>query len=501
MNLSDLQIQAQVRTPWQALDLGVLMARRWFRPLWLAWLLPAMLMFLPLSLLFAEDPWIVSLTIWWLKPLFERLPLLLLSRFLFNECSLRGLTWRQLLSTWLFDCIPALLWRRPDPRRSFSLAVTVLERQKGRSRATRCRTLAYNGGSAAVWLTLVLAHVELLLMLAGPALVLMLAGDFIELDWLLLFSTEHGLLAHLSNAFSLLCMSLVAPFYVASGFALYINRRIELEAWDLELLFRQIAHERKGPARGPRGAGTAAMVLAAGLGLSLALAVWSGPVMAAPPAELAPAQSKEEMLVLLESPPFVIEQEQTRWRWKERDADTTESDHWQDDWLKGAGTGSFDGTGLFRAAEVLLWIGAGVLLMLLARVLVRHVRLSGAPSESVPEAGSPSVLMGMSIAADSLPADIHAAVAAALDRGDTRAALSLVYRYALHRLVHHYGVAVESWHTELECATAVKRHEGLGLGGEFDELTRAWLRLAYAHEQPSRAQVEQLLATLGRVLA
>jgi hypothetical protein len=29
------------------------------------------------------------------------------------------------------------------------------------------------------------------------------------------------------------------PFYVASGFALYLNRRAELEAWDIEQEFRR----------------------------------------------------------------------------------------------------------------------------------------------------------------------------------------------------------------------------------------------------------------------
>ena len=28
------------------------------------------------------------------------------------------------------------------------------------------------------------------------------------------------------------------PFYVAAGFALYLNRRAELEAWDIEQEFR-----------------------------------------------------------------------------------------------------------------------------------------------------------------------------------------------------------------------------------------------------------------------
>jgi hypothetical protein len=34
-------------------------------------------------------------------------------------------------------------------------------------------------------------------------------------------------------------IAFVEPFYVASGFALYLNRRAELEAWDIEQEFRR----------------------------------------------------------------------------------------------------------------------------------------------------------------------------------------------------------------------------------------------------------------------
>ena len=36
-----------------------------------------------------------------------------------------------------------------------------------------------------------------------------------------------------------LAVFIVEPFYVASGFAMYLNRRVELEAWDIEQDFRR----------------------------------------------------------------------------------------------------------------------------------------------------------------------------------------------------------------------------------------------------------------------
>jgi hypothetical protein len=44
------------------------------------------------------------------------------------------------------------------------------------------------------------------------------------------------------TAISLLCFAgavlLVEPFFVGAGFAMYLNRRVELEAWDIEQEFR-----------------------------------------------------------------------------------------------------------------------------------------------------------------------------------------------------------------------------------------------------------------------
>ena len=34
-------------------------------------------------------------------------------------------------------------------------------------------------------------------------------------------------------------VAIVEPFFVAAGFGLYLNRRVELEAWDIEQEFRR----------------------------------------------------------------------------------------------------------------------------------------------------------------------------------------------------------------------------------------------------------------------
>ena len=42
MNLSKISVQVRPRNPYEAIDLGFVMARRWFIPLVLLWLIPAL---------------------------------------------------------------------------------------------------------------------------------------------------------------------------------------------------------------------------------------------------------------------------------------------------------------------------------------------------------------------------------------------------------------------------------------------------------------------------
>ena len=46
----------------------------------------------------------------------------------------------------------------------------------------------------------------------------------------------HALAPTLRTRWSVLFLE---PFYVAAGFAMYLNRRAELEAWDIEQEFRR----------------------------------------------------------------------------------------------------------------------------------------------------------------------------------------------------------------------------------------------------------------------
>jgi hypothetical protein len=138
MNLDKLQVNACLRSGWQAVDLGFLMARAWWRQIYVASLVPLLPLSIVLLLVFSQSPLWSLLFIWWLKPFWERLPLYIASRMLFDE---EPGAWSNMKSLPLKDILPWLLWRRFSVQRAFDNPVTVLEELKGAARRERLRTL------------------------------------------------------------------------------------------------------------------------------------------------------------------------------------------------------------------------------------------------------------------------------------------------------------------------------------------------------------------------
>ncbi|MET0050529.1 MAG: hypothetical protein ABW095_05540, partial [Candidatus Thiodiazotropha sp.] len=234
MELDRIAIKLRPRNSWEGIDLGFAMGQSWFRPLWLLWLgsaLPVMLVLtlLPLPL------WLSGLLLWWLKPLYEPPLLYWLSRRVFSEeLSLKSVfrSWRRIVLPQLFA---ALTWRRFMGSRSFFMPVVVLEGLRGKRRAERIRVLG-RSTQAGFWLTLVGIHIETILQIGLLVLIFsLIPEDLLWTDWQTYLFEPDLATEWLQHFVATLVMSLFAPFYVAGGFALYLTRRSQLEAWDLEL--------------------------------------------------------------------------------------------------------------------------------------------------------------------------------------------------------------------------------------------------------------------------
>ena len=131
-----------------------------------------------------------------------------------------------------------------------------------------------------------------------------------------------------------------------------------------------------------------------------------------------------------------------------------------------------------QSTRVLVWgvvaLAAALLLFYLVRVLPAH-RIRGRDDELV----APTHVRDLDIRPESLPADIGLAARTLWDRGERRAALSLLYRGLLSRLAHVHRVPIRDSSTEGDCLDLAVRHLVEEKHTYSSRLIRVWQRVVY----------------------
>jgi hypothetical protein len=180
------------------------------------------------------------LALWWLKPCLDRPVLFALSRAAFGRRVGLADLWREQRAALWSGLLTALTLRRLSPWRAFTQPVMLLEGQRGAARARRLRALLGPRTLVAGTLTFLFSLSELILALALLSLLYWLAprGYSPELD-ALFSATAPAWVGPLFAAGYALVLTMNEPFYVAAGFGMYLNRRMELEAWDIEKELRR----------------------------------------------------------------------------------------------------------------------------------------------------------------------------------------------------------------------------------------------------------------------
>jgi len=493
VDLERIQTVLRPRTPAEAVDLGVLLGRRWWWRLAAAWALTAGPVLAAAHLLLWDHLILAGLAVWWFKPLYEKAPLYYLSRALFDDAPpLRALA-RHPGRYLGRELIGDLTWARLRPNRAFAAPVALLEGLRGRQRRTRMALLG-RGQSTASWLTVVFAHFEGVLYLSLIVLAWGLIPSHLTPELTAYFRDPLPWLMAVDNLVLTLVMAAVAPFYVAAGFALYLNRRVALEGWDIELDFRRLRQRLEG-ARAPAAA---AVLLAAAL---LAL-LPSGPVRAEPaPRPEAALRDRQAAAALMEevlsADAFGKEETITTWQPRFR-AEADQADDGGGDWGWLRDLGQF----LASAGEGLLWLLAGAAAVAVLLFLQRWLAQVERPQRPRrPATDGPEVLFGLAVTPESLPADVAGRARALCREGRTREALSLLYRASIARLIDRFEVIIPASATEGECLRRARPALGPDGGRLFARLTAAWQQLAYAHRTPEAAAVEALCQEWPTVFA
>lgn len=494
MELERLIPDVRPRDNWEASDLGVLMAREWYGALWLCFVAPMLLMTV-LGLAFLSDsPTLLSLWVWWFKPLYERIPLHYLSRSIFAAApALPALLQRpwQAMGT---ELLAALTYRRLSLRRSFAAPVYVLERLTGAGAAERNRTLSLQTEPFANWLTIIGVHIESALLMGLLFAAYLFLPDQVTSGFFEDVQYEAPWVDWIISVMSIAVFSFFGPFYVASGFALYLNRRVQLEAWDVEIAFRRLA-ERLAPREGtkpPRG-GAVALILCIS-----AAALLVTPAEALSSASSAdPVQSREVIDEVLAEPDFHSQETRRYPKFLQGWLDSTLSPDEPE-------SADVDGLlalmrGLATFFEALLWVSVVLLVVWLGAKLTGFTRVGLPAPARAPSA--PASVFGIDLLQTPLPVDVPATARELWEAGDQRAALSLLLRAQLLRMVNDHGCHFRTGDTEQDCLDEVRRRAPVIDHRAFAALLNLWQRVAYAHRSPHWSEFDQVCRSLHALTA
>lgn len=544
MRLETLTVELRPRSSWEAMELGSALVRRHAAAVWVPWLLVTGLCFALLNLgAWALDmPWLAGLLLWWLRPVFDRIPLYVLSRAVFGNVPRIGETLRAQLRWGWRPMLGHLTFRRFSPFRAAMLPVDLLEGSDKARIGERRRVIGGGVGGPAVLLitacTLFLLALEVsLLMLAVflfvpnellPDLFESLSGQFGKgvPDW-----------AQVTfNATDWLAVAFIEPFYIGAGFGLYLNRRTQLEAWDLEIAFRRMRRRLDAMA-----APAAAVLLALALWLPAASPASaqstrepdaSCPVMPGQPRGV-PAPSVPEttpsadedfdyweggedtpevetrrlaeifeddavdhrpfakaMARAYQDPLLRPKLQRTTWQPRhkdERQPEAIEPPGWLGMLSKIAGF----------LVENLLWLLLGALVVVLI-VTRRHWLPWLAAATAMPAAEPPPVDTTALAHAEPLPPDVATVARRLWAEGQPRRALALLYRASVEAMIARIDAHPPPGATEADCLRLSRRLPEAEDRDAFQRMVRVWQYAAYGHSLPGGDDFEALVGLLAQ---
>ncbi len=521
MRLENMSIALRPRSAAEATDLGLAMVQQWWGPVMKAWCavyIPAALI---INLLCWKMPLLAAIILWWLKPAFDRVVLHVLSGAVFGATPTLAQTRAALKQLWWKNGLfAALTYARINFARSFTLPVVQLEGGRGAAARKRRAVLAREGQGAAIWLTIVCVHLEVFMVFSVYILIsLFTPGESIfDFNWKSLFNPENQRTQqYLSNAVGALVVTLLEPFYVAGGFAIYLNCRTAIEGWDVELAFKRMG--ARLAAKTPAFTSPSQRVRRVAMTLLVV-----GALAAVVPNEQtayaqAPAEQTDEGgscklddVTPAEDDDGKIDSDDPDTSTLQGTTPSTGARDAAKEVLKNKEFGEFEKSwrlkyvgpewkrekpkqkaGDFKwlvhviqfiadSARWIAWIAGSLLVLFLLYLIARHIGFNGWRRGS---GHTPlDMLFGLDVRPESLPDDVPGTARQRLALGDTRGAVSLLYRGALVSLIQDGRIDIGRGDTELECVARVQRAYGgeVVKAGYFGRMVAVWQRVAYARE-------------------
>jgi hypothetical protein len=240
VQIDALAVRLRPRSSLEAADLGIRICQSAARQVYLCYALAA-LPVVGLALASVQlATWLPSTILWCAKPWLDRTILFVLSRAAFGQETTPGDVWKAQRQIWWSQLAFTWTVRRLSPWRALTQPVYQLEgisiwRARPRVRQIRRR----NAGSAFMVLSAFsLCEWGLMSSLLSLSYWLAPTGQAPDVIGLLSGEAPAWFSLQLAATYAAVVFFL-EPFYVATGFGMYLNRRAELEAWDIEQEFRR----------------------------------------------------------------------------------------------------------------------------------------------------------------------------------------------------------------------------------------------------------------------
>ena len=478
--IHEVTARLRPRTGWESQDLGLAMARNLLPRLMAQWLCVMLPLWAVLAAVLWRYPGWLLFAVWWLKPVYDRIPLHTLGRKLFGQ----GTSLRELLRA-----APALLLRgnlyfltlgRLAPHRALAMPVKFLEGGTLSAYRRRVRTLLLQGDSTITWVTLgwfgisVLCAMGLNMILHS---IIIDTSDNETRSWLVEFFSSRrstpwnpAMLRYVAFLY-MVSVTLTEIYYVGAGFGMYLNSRSHLEGWDIEVTFRGLAARLQQQLK--------VVLLIGGLMLG-------GLTLSNAPAALEqdPVTTEERLKEIMEQPEFEIQSEEYT-VYDDVTSPKPDPSGTNLNWLEGLGW-VFDVLGVICIAA---------LVALAVWLIYRYGHyFIGTRETSKPTATeSAKTVMGLEVSPEALPADIPASAWAFWQQGNIHAAMRLLYAGSLNWMMHRGGLPIRESDTEGDCLRHAAQLPDAVQSSYFQSLTRTWMSHTYGATNPATGEMEFLV--------
>ena len=472
-HIYDIPLALRHRSRWEAVDAGILLWRDNFAFLLLFFALPLWLCAFGLRIIPERIRYVSWIALWLLRPLFERSALHVISVRFFEKGAGLGRLCKGFFKTITRALAADLSWRRFSPLRAAMLPVRTLEVLPFRQIKERRRILKKGGLGFCSVLTSWALGMEIVL-LTGELAFFMISLEILQPG---LFTSIQDMVdgweIYIYAAWCVNSM-LIGSLYVCMGFSLYINSRIELEGWDMEITFKALAEKSKLK----KNIQTAALAIFLATGLLLPQRNVSAETINNNffSSEAVPMEVLQEILA---SPDFGGERDSWSIRLKnQKEKETPDFNFNFNPWLE-----------IIKQAFAYILRLALICLIVLTAILIFHYVRKFRGGKTI--FNMRRSLRTVQRSEDAEPAALLAQSRSHFSRGELRLAWGLCIAALFRTLTLHHGIAFQPGATEYDCLSAAR---SCGQDRKLAVPVNHWIQFAYGGQIPPEDSYHEAVA-------